>query len=138
MTPQELADFGNCMRELAASKASTKLIEAGAEPEEKSSAAESTDPPPYCHTPTVKKFDRLHKPPGTHRVCRAEGWSSKSRQSAADQFGEGRSFSQPMKSVEGGLPPLKLAASWRIVRGGLGYADKLALRLAPGRKICQV
>jgi len=34
MTPQELADFGNRMRELAASKASTKLIEAGAEPEE--------------------------------------------------------------------------------------------------------
>jgi len=40
MTPQELADFGKRMRELDASKASTKLIEAGDESEEKSSADE--------------------------------------------------------------------------------------------------
>jgi hypothetical protein len=36
MTPQELANFGKRMRELAAGKASAKLIEAGAKPEEKS------------------------------------------------------------------------------------------------------
>ena len=35
-TPQELADFGRRMRELAASKASAKVIEAGGELEEKS------------------------------------------------------------------------------------------------------
>jgi len=40
MTPQELADFGKRMRELDASKASTKVIEAGDESEEKSSADE--------------------------------------------------------------------------------------------------
>jgi hypothetical protein len=38
MTPQELADFGKRMRELAGSEASAKVIEAGAEAEEKSSA----------------------------------------------------------------------------------------------------
>jgi len=40
MTPQELADFGKRMSELAASKASAKLIEPGAEPEEESTADE--------------------------------------------------------------------------------------------------
>jgi hypothetical protein len=39
MTPQELSDFGKRMRELAASKGSAKVIEAG-EPEEKSSPDE--------------------------------------------------------------------------------------------------